>query len=86
MSSVNIWNADLYDEKLSFVSSFGKGVVELLEPQRGEKILDLGCGTGDLSYEISKSGAIVIGSDFSGEMIEKAREKYPQIPFIVENG
>lgn len=86
MSSVNVWNADLYDHKLSYVSSFGKGVVELLHPQKGEKILDLGCGTGDLTYEISKSGAIVKGSDFSGEMIEKARKKFPQIPFIVENG
>lgn len=53
MSSINVWNADLYDDKLSFVSIFGKGVVELLQPKRGEKILDLGCGTGDLSYEIS---------------------------------
>lgn len=86
MSSMNVWNADLYDDKLSFVSSFGKGVVELLQPQKGEKILDLGCGTGDLSYEISKSGAIVTGYDFSEDMIEKARKKYPQIPFIVENG
>jgi trans-aconitate methyltransferase len=86
MSSVNVWNADLYDGKLNFVSSLGKGVVELLQPKRGEKILDLGCGTGDLSYEISKSGAIVTGSDLSREMIEKAREKYPQIPFIVEDG
>jgi trans-aconitate methyltransferase len=86
MSSVNVWNADLYDDKLSFVSMFGKGVVELLQPQSGEKILDLGCGTGDLSYEISKSGAIVTGMDFSGEMLERAREKYPQISFIVEDG
>ncbi|KOP66356.1 hypothetical protein AMS62_14805 [Bacillus sp. FJAT-18019] len=65
MSSGNVWNADLYDKKLSFISSYGKGVVELLKPQRGEKVLDLGCGTGDLSYEISKSGAIVKGSDSS---------------------
>lgn len=86
MSSINVWNADLYDDKLSFVSIFGKGVVELLQPKRGEKILDLGCGTGDLSYEISKSGALVTGSDFSEEMIEKARKKFPQIPFIVEDG
>jgi trans-aconitate methyltransferase len=86
VSSVNVWNAELYDDKLSFVSDFGKGVVELLHPQKGEEILDLGCGTGDLTYEISKSGAIVTGSDFSREMIEKACEKYPHIPFKVENG
>ncbi|WP_224773265.1 class I SAM-dependent methyltransferase [Metabacillus idriensis] len=86
MSSVNVWNADLYDDKLSFVSNFGKGVVELLQPQKGEKILDLGCVTGDLTYEIFNSGAIVKGIDFSREMIETARKKYPEIPFSDENG
>lgn len=86
MSSQNVWNADLYDNKLSFVSLFGKGLVELLQPQPGERILDLGCGTGDLAYEISKSGAAVIGMDFSDQMIEKACAKYPQLTFMVGNG
>ncbi|MFZ7946176.1 class I SAM-dependent methyltransferase [Neobacillus sp. 19] len=86
MSSVNVWNADLYDNKLGFVANFGKGIVELLHPQKGERILDLGCGTGDLSCEISKSGAFVTGMDSSEEMIIKARDKYQQIPFIIDNG
>lgn len=86
MNSVNVWNADLYDDKLNFVSNFGKGIVELLQPQKSERILDLGCGTGDLTYEISKSGAVVTGMDSSDEMITKAREKYPTIPFIIEYG
>ncbi|MGJ9384449.1 methyltransferase domain-containing protein [Salipaludibacillus sp. CF4.18] len=85
MSSINVWDANLYDDKLSFVSYFGKGVVDLLEPKEGEKILDLGCGTGDLTHDISESGAMVKGIDFSAEMIEKAREKYPEITFDVEN-
>jgi hypothetical protein len=46
MSSIHVWKAELYDNKLAFVSDFGKGVVELLNPIREEKILDLGCGTG----------------------------------------
>jgi ubiquinone/menaquinone biosynthesis C-methylase UbiE len=83
MSSVNKWKPDLYDHKLDFVSDYGKSVVELLHPLKGEKILDLGCGTGDLSYEIAKSGAHVVGMDLSADMIEKALDKYPQIQFIV---
>ena len=43
----NDWNVQLYDSKLRFVSEFGKDVVALLHPKAGEKILDLGCGTGD---------------------------------------
>jgi trans-aconitate methyltransferase len=86
MVSFNAWNPDVYDEKLSFVSDFGKDLIKLLNPKKGEKILDLGCGTGDLSYEISKSGAFVVGMDLSPEMIEKAREKYENIQFVIENG
>src|SRR5690606_11462865 len=83
MSSVNEWNPNLYDNKMGYVSSFGKGVVELLQPTKGEKILDIGCGTGDLTYEISKSGANVTGMDFSKDMIEQAKNKYPDIHFLI---
>ncbi|MEH7234610.1 class I SAM-dependent methyltransferase [Bacillus sp. JJ1562] len=86
MSSVNVWNPNMYDEKFTFVSNYGKGVVELLNPQKGERILDWGCGTGDLTYQISQTGALVTGIDASSEMITMAREKYPSIPFIVGNG
>ncbi len=81
LSSINDWNADVYDEKLRFVSLYGKGVLELLQPQKGEFILDVGCGTGDLSAEIAKAGATVTGIDASSDMIEKARGKYPNINF-----
>ncbi|MUT66636.1 class I SAM-dependent methyltransferase [Paenibacillus sp. NEAU-GSW1] len=76
-----VWNAELYDNKLGFVSDYGKGVVELLNAQPGEHILDVGCGTGELTNEIAKSGAIVSGMDMSEEMIEKARAKYANIQF-----
>ncbi len=75
--SINVWNADVYDDKLRYVSRYGKGIVELLQPKQGEEILDLGCGTGDLTEEIAKSGAVVTGIDASSEMIKKARAKFP---------
>ncbi len=81
MDSVYQWKAAQYDGKFGFVSEFGKGVVELLHPEPGEKILDLGCGTGDLADEIAKAGADVTGLDASPEMIERARKKYPGIRF-----
>jgi ubiquinone/menaquinone biosynthesis C-methylase UbiE len=85
MSSIHVWKTELYDNKLGYVSELGKGVVELLNHQKGEKILDLGCGTGDLAYEISKTGANETGMDLSREMIGKAREKYPEIHFFIGN-
>ncbi|MFC7678062.1 class I SAM-dependent methyltransferase [Paenibacillus sp. GCM10028914] len=86
MSSSQVWKPKDYDQQLSFVSSYGKGLLELLAPHQGERILDLGCGTGDLASEIAASGAIVVGMDFSEEMISTAKEKYPEITFLTGNG
>lgn len=85
MESSNQWNATLYDDKIQFVSKLGKGALELLQPQPGEHILDLGCGTGDLTHEITKANATTLGIDYAASMIEKAREKYPEASFSVEN-
>lgn len=75
------WDAARYDQQHGFVSRYGAGLVALLEPLKGEKILDLGCGTGDLAHEISMSGAQVTGVDASESMIEKARKKFPHMMF-----
>ncbi|SEN79316.1 class I SAM-dependent methyltransferase [Lihuaxuella thermophila] len=77
------WNASLYDDRLHFVSRLGREVVDLLQPCQGERILDLGCGTGDLSFEISQAGASVHGIDSSPAMIQKARQKFPGLSFEV---
>lgn len=84
-TSINTWDSSLYDQKISFVSKLGKGVIELLNPQQGERILDLGCGTGDLTNEIAQSGAIPLGIDLAPSMIESARKKYPHLHFDVQD-
>lgn len=81
--STPAWDAKLYNEKHSFVWEKAKGVVELLAPQRGESILDLGCGTGHLTAEIGEKGAKVIGVDRSAEMVAEANANYPGIRFEV---
>jgi len=77
------WDSTLYDTKHSFVSKYGEDVVQLLNPQKGEKILDAGCGTGDLTALIAASGAMVEGIDLSEEMICQAKEKFTEISFKV---
>jgi trans-aconitate methyltransferase len=75
------WNATLYDGSHGFVSQYGQGILSYLGPKPGETILDLGCGTGDLTKEIFLTGANVTGVDSSAEMIQVAKSKFPQIEF-----
>jgi trans-aconitate methyltransferase len=77
------WNANLYDAKHDFVWKYGSDVVSLLAPQPGERILDLGCGTGHLTAQIADCGARVVGVDRSPEMIQAARGAYPKLKFEV---
>lgn len=80
------WNANLYDDKHAFVFQYGESVLELLDVKPGERILDLGCGTGHLAKKIQEHGAEVIGIDASPEMIAQAKANYPELDFRVANG
>src|SRR5271170_1363310 len=66
------WNPVAYAEIGAFVPALGAGVLEWLAPQPGERILDLGCGDGQLTAKIVATGAEVIGVDSSPEMVEGA--------------
>ena len=77
------WDAGRYDSAHSFVWERGRGVVELLAPAPGERILDLGCGTGHLTAHIAASGAEVVGIDSSDGMVGVASQNYPNIRFEV---
>ncbi|OJW15090.1 class I SAM-dependent methyltransferase [Mucilaginibacter sp. 44-25] len=80
------WNAELYDNKHAFVFQYGESVLEMLNVKPGEHILDLGCGTGHLTNEIQKLGAVATGIDSSPEMVKKARETYGNVDFFVADG
>lgn len=77
------WNSTLYDDKHQFVSQFGQGIMELLQPRQHERILDVSCGTGDLAATLTNQGAHVVGIDLSQNMIDAAIKKYPHLDFHV---
>ena len=79
----NNWQATLYESKHSFVWQDAGDLLKLLAPKLGEHILDLGCGTGQLTEQISRSGATVMGIDSSQNMVEKAKQNYPDLRFNV---
>jgi trans-aconitate methyltransferase len=77
------WDPELYEARHSFVWQFGQDLVALLDPKPGERILDLGCGPGNLTEKIAQSGAEVVGVDSSPEMIGQARRNYPALRFLL---
>ena len=77
------WDPNQYDEKFSFVYQYGEDLLKLLNPQIGERILDLGCGTGELTDQLQQPGIEVVGMDSSPEMIQTARAKYPHLNFVI---
>ena len=72
-----------YQAKHHYVTAAGADLVEVLAPQVGERVLDLGCGTGQLSAQIAAAGVEVVGIDLSAEMVEAAREQFPALSFVV---
>jgi ubiquinone biosynthesis O-methyltransferase len=50
-------------------------VLELAGDVAGRRILDVGCGDGELAVELGKRGAQVLGIDASGEMIAAAKAR-----------
>jgi SAM-dependent methyltransferase len=71
----NRWSPADYARNAAFVPQLGDAVLQLLAPQPGELILDVGCGDGALTERISAAGANVIGLDSSPEMVEAARAR-----------
>ncbi|MGA2907798.1 MAG: class I SAM-dependent methyltransferase [Terracidiphilus sp.] len=69
------WNPETYGRDGAFVHELAGGVLEWLAAQPGERILDLGCGDGQLTQRIAASGASVVGIDSSPAMVTAARTR-----------
>jgi SAM-dependent methyltransferase len=73
------WDATRYDEAFAFVPAMGAAVLDLLDPQPAERVLDLGCGSAELTAQIASRGARVVGVDSSAEMLARASERFPDL-------
>lgn len=69
------WDSAAYATHGRFVADLAGGVLALLAPQAGERILDLGCGDGAMTERIAASGAAVTGVDVSSAMVAAARAR-----------
>jgi len=56
--------------------------VRAIDPQPGERILDIAAGTGTSSAAIARSGATVVAVDFSPGMVAEGRRRQPKLEFV----
>ncbi|MFN8167830.1 MAG: methyltransferase domain-containing protein [Candidatus Nanopelagicales bacterium] len=84
--STHTWDAAGYDASFSFVTSYGAVLLDLLAAQPGERVLDLGCGTGHQAAEVAAAGAQVVGVDADAAMLEIARAEHPEVAFVRADG
>lgn len=79
--------AENYD-KTNSVLSFGqdkgwrRATRAALDLKPGEKVLDLGAGTGVSTEELARSGAYVVGVDLSLGMLAVGRRNRPHVPLV----
>jgi len=69
------WDPQSYAKNAAFVHGLAGGALEWLDAKPGERILDLGCGDGQLTQRIAATGAILTGVDASAQMVAAARAR-----------
>jgi len=75
--------ASHFSKKRSFFWKDWQSFLKLVK--QGDKVLDLGCGNGRL-YQVLKDKKITyLGIDFSSNLLEIAKKKYPQADFRLGN-
>ncbi len=83
LAPASLWDAEGYNSNFAFVWEFATDLLSTLKPAKGEKVLDIGCGTGQLTAAIAEAGSAVTGIDSDKGMVNRARENFPGVGFEV---
>ena len=77
--------ASEYLERSAWTELRLEAVRSLVEPQPGDRVLDLGCAAGAISDYLSSLGCETVGVDAEPLAVEKARELFPALSFQLAN-
>src|SRR5437660_12337430 len=86
-----IWDqkASFWDEKMSDGNDFqriltGPASERLLNLQPGETVIEIACGNGVFTRRMAQLGVHVIATDFSSQLLERARARATEHPDGIE--
>lgn len=68
-----------YDKIAEYYSGVIRGLTD------GRRLLDMGCGTGNLTVRLAKAGFETIGQDVSAEMLSYAAQKSSKVRWICQS-
>lgn len=78
----NPWDAKEYDATFGFVTHYGNDLLQLLPVEPGDRVLDLGCGTGHHAAALAQRGVQVVGLDADAAMLKRARAEHQGVTFV----
>src|SRR4051794_12208561 len=67
------WSVGEYESTAAELAPAAEHVVRLAAPQPEERVVDVGCGTGNASLAVARAGARVTGVDPAARLLEVAR-------------
>jgi SAM-dependent methyltransferase len=70
-----IWGSGPYQGVTETIRDLHEAVIERLDPQSGERLLDLATGTGAVAELAAATGTEVVGIDIAPALIEQAKER-----------
>lgn len=69
------WGEGRYETTAQQLESAARPAVDALGISAGQRVLDLGCGTGNAALQAARLGAVVTGVDRAARLVEVARER-----------
>ena len=74
VSVADTWSGASYERIAETYAPIHDRVVAALAVERGDRVLDVACGTGGVALRAARAGADVVGVDISADQLAKARD------------
>ena len=79
------WDGADYQQRIerNLAGQDPHGEVAFVERYAPSTVLDAGCGTGRVAIELANRGVEVVGADVNRSMLEVARERAPELEWVL---